>query len=100
MKIVLTNGFFIEIDDFNHTLKQKYIGEKKDGTKYDAERVCGYFGKDLEGAIRKYIRLNQNVLLAQETMELEEYVKSIKRINEDAVRDFKALLAVCEYGGK
>lgn len=96
MKINLTNGFFIEIDDLNNTLKQKYIGEKKDGTKYDAERVCGYFGKDLEGAIRKYIRLNQNVLLVQETMELEEYVKSIKRINEDAVRDFKALLEVCE----
>lgn len=92
MIINLTNGFFIEIDDLNHTLKQKYIGEKKDGTKYDAERVCGYFGKDLEGAIRKYMRLNQNVLLVQETMELEEYVKSIKRINEDAVRALKAIL--------
>lgn len=96
MKIVLTNGFFIEIDELNHTLKQKYIGEKKDGTKYDVERVWGYFGKDLEGAIRKYIRLNQNVLLAREIMELEEYVKSIKRINFEAVSVIKRDVAV--YG--
>ena len=96
MIINLTNGFFIEIDDLNHTLKQKYIGEKKDGTKYEAERVCGYFGQDMEGAIARYIKLNQNVLLAQETMELEEYVKSIKRINFEAVSVIKRAVSV--YG--
>lgn len=100
MIINLTNGFFIEIDDLNHTLKQKYIGKKKDGTKYEAERVCGYFGQDMEGAIAKYVKLNQNVLLAQETMELEEYVKSIKRINFETVSVIKRAVSACEDDGR
>lgn len=99
-KINLTNGFFIEVDDLNHTLKQRFIGKDKDGNAKESERVCGYFGKDIGAAIGKYIRLNQNALLAQEAIEMEEYIKSIERINKDAVRAFKALLAVCEDEGK
>lgn len=29
--INLTNGYFIEIDDLNYTLKQRYKGKTKDG---------------------------------------------------------------------
>jgi hypothetical protein len=98
-KINLTNSFFIEVDDLNHTLKQKFIGKDKEGNEKESERVCGYFGKDIGAAIGKYIRLNQNALLAQEALELEEYVKSIKRINFEAVSVIKRAVAVCEDDG-
>ena len=35
--IELINGYFIEVDELNHTLKQRYQGETKDGEKKPAE---------------------------------------------------------------
>lgn len=37
--IELINGYFIEVDELNHTLKQRYQGETKDGEKKPAERI-------------------------------------------------------------
>lgn len=31
--IELVDGYFIEVDELNHTLKQRYQGETKDGEK-------------------------------------------------------------------
>ena len=31
MQINLTDEYYIEIDEFNHTLKRKYAGKTKDG---------------------------------------------------------------------
>lgn len=31
--IELIDGYFIEVDELNHTLKQRYQGETKDGEK-------------------------------------------------------------------
>jgi hypothetical protein len=90
--INLTNGYLIEVDDLNYTLKQRYIGEDKDGNPKEAERVCGYFGKDLDSAVRKYLRLNQNALMDQEAMEMEEYMKKIHEINNEAVKAIKSVI--------
>ena len=89
--INLTNGFFIEIDELNHTLKQKYIGKDKYGNPKEGKRLCGYFN-NLDGAIGKFVKLNRTALLACETMELEEYVKRIERINKEAVQAIKSVL--------
>ena len=90
--INLTNGYYIEIDGLNHTLKKKYIAERKDDkAKYQAEKVCGYYN-NLAGAVEKFVRLNQIDLMKQEALEMEEYVKRIEEINKAAVQAIKSVL--------
>lgn len=78
--ITLKNGYYIEIDPLNYTLRQKYTGETKSGEKKEAFRTLGHFG-NMESAIRKYIELTRLDVLDGERMTLEEYVESIQKIN-------------------
>ena len=78
--ITLKNGYYIEIDPLNYTLRQKYTGETKSGQKKDAFRTLGHFG-NMESAIRKYIELTRLDVLDGERLTLEEYVDSIQKIN-------------------
>ena len=83
--ITLKNGYYIEIDPLNYTLRQKYTGETKSGEKKDAFRTLGHFG-NMESAIRKYIELSQLDVLDGERLTLEEYVDSIQKINAIALQ--------------
>lgn len=95
MTINLTNGYRIEIDDMNITLKQRYAYKDKDGNQKETERVIGYF-TTMEGAIKRFLNHNQIDLLSDTAMKMDEYIKSIKDINETAVRQFKAVIGVYE----
>ena len=44
MQINLINGFYIETDNRNYTLKQKYIGTRKDGTKKESVKIISHCG--------------------------------------------------------
>ena len=44
MQINLINGFYIETDNRNFTLKQKYIGTRKDGTKKESVKIISHCG--------------------------------------------------------
>ena len=83
--ITLKNGYYIEIDPLNYTLRQKYTGETKSGQKKDAFRTLGHFG-NMESTIRKYIELSQMDVLEGERLTLEEYVDSIQKINAIALQ--------------
>ena len=83
--ITLKNGYYIEIDPLNYTLRQKYTGETKSGQKKDAFRTLGHFG-NMESAIRKYIELTRLDVLDGERLTLEEYVDSIQKINAIALQ--------------
>ena len=85
MKINLNYGYYIEVDTYNYTLKQKYDGKTKDGQDKDSVRTCGYFG-NIRNAIEKYLKLVQLDLLDDEALSLQEYVKSIELINKMAIR--------------
>ena len=93
--INLNYGYYIEVDTYNYTLKQKYDGKTKDGQDKDAVRTCGYFG-NIRRAIDKYIRLVQIDLLDDEVLSLQEYVKSIELINKMAVRGLEKELSKFE----
>ena len=98
MRIMLTNGFYIDTDERNYILMQRRTSKGKDGKPKEVDKLCGYFGRnDITAVLRRYLKLNQNVLLDDETMEIEEYIKSIERINNDAL---KALQSVYEDDGK
>ena len=83
--ITLKNGYYIEIDPLNYTLRQKYTGETKSGEKKEAFRTLGHFG-NVETAIRKYIELTRLDVLDGERLTLEEYVDSIRKINVIALQ--------------
>lgn len=83
--ITLKNGYYMEVDPLNYTLRQKYTGETKSGEKKEAFRTFGYFG-NIESAIRKYIELSQMDVLDGERLTLEEYVDSIQKINAIALQ--------------
>lgn len=83
--ITLKNGYYIEIDPLNYTLRQKYTGETKSGQKKEAFRTLGHFG-NIESVIRKYIELAQLDVLDGERLTLEEYVDSIQKINAIALQ--------------
>lgn len=95
MKINLNYGYFIEIDTYNYTLKQKYDGKTRDGQEKDSVRTYGYFG-NIKNAIYKYLKLVQTDLLDDEVLTLQEYVKSIELINKMAVRGLEKELSKFE----
>lgn len=83
--ITLKNGYYIEVDPLNYTLRQKYTGETRTGEKKEAFRTLGHFG-NMESTIRKYLELSHMDVLDGERLTLEEYVDSIQKINAIALQ--------------
>lgn len=82
MRIELLDGYYVDIDSLNFTLKQKYQGEKKDGSHFYAEKTIGYFGS-LKAAVEQYLKecnRKDDVVIS-----MREYVERIERSNHDAV---------------
>ena len=99
MQITLINGFYIDTDNRNFTLKQKYIGTRKDGTKKDAVKIISHCG-NLEQAIDLFLRINQVPKEAKMTVDLMYYANYIAQSNREAVRALKREIEVCvEYAG-
>lgn len=93
MVILLGNGYFVEIDSLNYTLKQKYTGKNKQGEEKEYEKTHGYFG-NLDGAIERYLKLNQNDLMADCSIRMNQYLELVKEANEQAVQAVKAVVEV------
>lgn len=88
MKIKLDREFYIEVDSLNHTLKQKYCGETKDGAKKEAERTIGYY-PDVEQCVERYLEERQKLLSPDKEMTMREYVNLVRKSNKDAVEVIK-----------
>lgn len=82
--VELKNGYFIDIDPLNYTLRKRYTGQTKSGEEKESIRTHGYYGK-IEQAIMRYIELCQMDVLDGERVSLEEYVKTIEQVNKIAV---------------
>ncbi|MBO5853135.1 MAG: hypothetical protein J6Q61_00185 [Bacteroidales bacterium] len=83
--VELINDYFIEVDELNHTLKQRYIGEDKDGNPKESERTIGYFPnvKACVERIVRFIPLDENdgaVISLREYAELAE--KAFKKVSD------------------
>ena len=99
MQINLINGFYIETDKRNFTLKQKYIGTRKDGTKKDAVKIISHCG-NLEQALDLFLRINQVPKEAKIAVDLMSYASLVEQSNKEAVRALKREIEVCgEYAG-
>ena len=93
MQITLINGFYIETDNRNFTLKQKYIGTRKDGTKKEAVKIISHCCS-LEQALETFLRLNQIPHGSKLAVDLIEYVNLAERSNKEAVQALKSILEV------
>lgn len=91
MKIKLDNDFHIDVDELNHTLKQKYQAKTRDGEDREAERVIGYF-PSVEACVEKYIDIRQKLLKPDRVVTLREYVNLVKKSNNEAIKSLKKLL--------
>ena len=91
MQITLINGFYIETDNRNYSLKQKYIGTRKDGTKKEAVKIISHCGS-LEQALDLFLRINQVPKEAKLSADLMEYVNLVERSNKEAVQALKSVL--------
>lgn len=54
-RIYLKNGYYIEVDTMNYTLKREYIGKDKDGNVKNAVKACGYFPNIRQGVCKHLI---------------------------------------------
>lgn len=95
MQINLINGFYIDTDNRNFTLKQKYIGTRKDGTKKDAVKIISHCG-NLEQALDLFLRINQVHKEAKMAVDLMYYANYIEQSNKEAVRALKREIEVRE----
>ena len=91
MQINLINGFYIETDNRNFTLKQKYIGTRKDGTKKEAVKIHGHYGR-LEQALEAFLKLYQIDRGARFAVDLMSYASLVEQSNKEAVRALKSVL--------
>lgn len=93
MQITLINGYYIETDNRNFTLKQKYIGKRKDGTKKESVKIISHCG-NLEQALETFLRMNQIPHDSKLAVDLMSYADFIEQSNKEAVRALKSVLEV------
>lgn len=70
-------GYFVEIDDLNATLKKKYVGERN-GKKAKCEKTIGYYS-NVKDAIEKVLKILPNDINDGKTVTLTEYIDSLKQ---------------------
>lgn len=93
MNISLINGYYIDVTPNNFTLKQKYIGTRKDGTKKESVKIISHCGS-LEQALDLFLRINQVPKEAKIAVDLMEYANYIEQSNKEAVQALKREIEV------
>ena len=101
MQISLINGYYIEVNNRNFTLRQKYLGTSKDGAKKEYSKIISHCGS-LEQALELFLRINQVPKEAKMAVDLMSYADFIEQSNKEAVRALKSVLDgnhddVCEW---
>lgn len=91
MQINLINGYYIETDNRNFTLRKKYIGTKKDGTKKEYVKIIGHCGS-LEQALETFLKLYQMERGARFAVDLMSYADLVEQSNKEAVQALKSVL--------
>lgn len=94
VEIELQDGYFIEIDPLNYTLRQRYSGKTKDGESKEAVRTYGYYGS-IRQAVDRYITLSQLDFMEGMSIDLKEYVDLIERLNKSAVQRIESAIRRC-----
>lgn len=92
--VELLDGYYIEIDPLNYTLKQKYSGSTRTGGEREGTRIHGYFPK-LESALKRFCELERLEEIAGRSVSLQEYTEAIVKADKK-VMEFLAGLSLKE----
>ena len=93
MNISIINGYYIDVTPNNFTLKQKYIGTRKDGTKKESVKIISHCGS-LEQALDLFLRINQVPKESKMAVDLMAYASLVEQSNKEAVRVLKREIEV------
>ena len=81
-KIELREGYFIEVDEMNATLKQRYTGKKKDGGEKKSEKIIGYYSNPTD-ALERFVVLNRTDKMDGMELSIGEYVNELKKADKE-----------------
>ena len=93
--IELRDGYYIEIDEMNATLRQRYDGKTKEGEKKDAERTIGYYSTPRE-ALKRFVALNRLDKMDGTSLSISEYVKELVKADAE-VMNFLSELNLADF---
>lgn len=88
--IELRDGYFIEVDDMNATLKKRYIGKSKDGVEKEGVKTIGYYPKPID-AIERFICLNRLDKMDGMELSISEYVNELKKADKEVIEFLKQM---------
>lgn len=88
--IELCNGYFIDIDPLNFSLKQKYQGSTADGKAREGIRVVGYY-PDLISTLKRFTGLMRLAELDDKAYSLFGYLEAIDRADKKVMDFLKGL---------
>lgn len=78
LAVELQDGYFVEIDSLNHTLRQRYTGQDKDGNEKESVRTIGYFG-DMKQCIKALLERYPRELSEKAHISFNEYLKLLDK---------------------
>lgn len=78
MIVTLCGGYFIEVDELNHTLKQKYMGKDLKGNAKEQEKLIGYF-PNVKSCVERVVRLLPLDFNNGEVLSMQEYAESAEK---------------------
>lgn len=97
MKIFLKEGYFVETDPLNFTLKKTQMGTRK-GEEVEVEKTIGYYNK-LDGALERFLKLMRSEGKEDAVISIAEYMDELKKADKEN-RDFiSELVKGLKYGG-
>ena len=77
LAVELQDGYFVEIDSLNHTLRQRYAGQDKDGNE-ESVRTIGYFG-DMKQCIKALLDRYPSELSEKAQISFSEYLELLDK---------------------
>lgn len=95
MEIKLTKGFFLEKDEWQYILRQRYTAVGRDGSRSENVKTIS-FHRTISQAVEKYISLLQTDLQTDKAVTLREYVKMVTQENKRAVKAIESLIEPCQ----
>ena len=78
LTVELQDGYFVEIDSLNHTLRQRYAGQDKDGNEKESVRTIGYFG-DMKQCVKALLERYPRKLSEKAQISFSEYLELLDK---------------------
>ena len=91
--IELSNGYFVEIDPMNYTLKRNKTITDKSGEEKQRTVTIGYYGK-LEHCVKEFLRQNGHDVMSNECISMDEYLDRLEASINNAVIDICKVLEI------